>query len=64
MIALLSKLFPLDILEKVTMERSLQSCRCFVQSKRKLFSKVVHWKKIGVDLRSHKLDQAQFLKNV
>jgi len=52
------------MLEKVTMERSLQSCRCFVQSKRKLFSKVVHWKKIGVDLRSHKLDQAQFLKNV
>jgi len=52
------------MLENVTMERSLQSCRCFVQSKRKWFSKVVHWKKIGVDLRSHKFDQARFPKNV
>jgi hypothetical protein len=50
--------------KKVTMEGSLQSCRGFVQSKRKGFSQVVHWKKTGVDLRSHKLDQARFPKNV
>jgi hypothetical protein len=50
--------------ENVTMEESLQSCRDFVQSKRKGFSKIVHWKKTSVDLRSHKLNQAQFPKNV
>jgi hypothetical protein len=54
----------MDMPEKVTMEGSLQSYRDFVQSKRKGFSKVVHWKKTCVDLRSHKLDQARFLKNV
>jgi hypothetical protein len=46
------------------MKGPLQNCRGFVQSKRKGFSKVVHWNKIGVDLRSHKLDQARFPKNV
>jgi hypothetical protein len=54
----------MDMLEKVTMEGFLQSCRCFVQSKQKGFSKVVHWKKTCVDLRSYKLDETQFLKNV
>jgi hypothetical protein len=54
----------MDIPKNVTMEGSLQSCRGFVQSKRKEFSKVVHWKKIGMDLRSHNLDQARFSKNV
>jgi hypothetical protein len=46
------------------MEGSLQSCRGFIQSKLKVFSQVVHWKKTGVDLRNHKLDQARFPKNV
>jgi hypothetical protein len=50
--------------KKVTKEGSLQSCRCFVQSKRKGFSQVVNLKKTIVDLRSHKLDQARFPKNV
>jgi len=46
------------------MEGSLQSCKGFVQSKRKVFNQVVHWKKTCVDLSSHKLDQARFPKNV
>jgi hypothetical protein len=54
----------MDMPEKVTIEGFLQSCRGFVQSKRKRFSKVVHWKKTSVDLRSHKLDQVRFPKNV
>jgi len=54
----------MDMPEKVTMKGSLQSCRDFVQSKRKGSSKVLHWKKTCVDLRSHKLDQARCPKNV
>jgi hypothetical protein len=50
--------------KNLTMKRSLQSCRDCIQSKRKEFSKVVHWKKTGIDLRSHKLNQARFPKNV
>lgn len=39
----------MDMSEKETMEGSLQSCKGFVQSKRKLFSQVMHWKKTGVE---------------
>jgi hypothetical protein len=53
-----------DMPKKVTIEGTLQSCRSFVQSKWKEFSKAVHWKKTSVDLRSHMLDKARFPKDV